>query len=103
MERGILKKDDPRGNILYKEIINNKYIQKDYFEDTEKNLNLEDLFNSSNVSLEANRIKIKILYSLKNHKLSVFDYYDITESYFNKYFYNMKLMENEDNKIKEYL
>ena len=103
MERDKMKKKDPRGLILYKELIGNESVNKDYFNNGEDKITLESLLDSSHSSLESNKIKIKIMYSLRKHKLSVLDYYDISESYFNKYFYNMKLMKNEENKINKYM
>lgn len=103
MERDKMKKKDLRGPILYKELIGNSSINKDYFSSVEEKITLEELLNSSHSSSESNKIKINFMYSLRKYKLSVLDYYDISESYFNKQFYNIKLMDNEENKINKYL
>lgn len=103
MDRYLFSENDPRGEVLYKQLINNPSITSDYFEDTTRENNLEDLFESSIVPLSQNsmKVKLKLLKFIRKHKLDIFSYFDTIESFFNKYYYNMELNKEAEKNIEE--
>ena len=106
MEKQYLKEKDPRGKIILEELIR---INKDYFYENNnlnnKEDNLEMLFNSSNYPLTNNSmvVKLDLLKKLRKSKLEIYEYFDIIEAYFNKYYYNMELIKDEEIKINQFL
>lgn len=98
-----LKENDPRGELLYNVINNNQSIKEDYFEE-EENQTLEYLFNTTMECLPENSIDIKIslLKRLKNENLNLYDFFDIVECYFNKYYYDIDLTDEAKEKLKKY-
>jgi hypothetical protein len=105
MDRYLLTDDDPRGKKIYENIINNEIISDDYFVEAERNDNLEFFFDTTKLPLAGNSniVKLKILNKLKKHKLDIYTYFDIVESYFNKYFYQLELVSDEEDKLNKYI
>lgn len=104
MAKAYLEENDPRGKIILEELIK---INKEYFQDNEienKEEKLETLFDSSNYSLTDNSmiVKIELLKRLRKYKLNIYQYFDLIESYFNSYYYNMELIPDKEKEIKEY-
>lgn len=103
MNKPYLEEKDNRGKIIYQELLK---VNKDYFyEDDNKEDKLELLFNSSNYSLADNSmiVKLNLLKKLRKYKLEIYEYFDIIEAYFNKYYYNMELIKDEEIKINQFL
>jgi len=105
MNRHYFLKEDKRGRLLYDKIVTNKEIEKDYFEDKKDSLEeLENLFSTNRYyfSNTSEEVKIKILYSLKKYNLTIYEYFDLIELFFNKYYYGLVLEKNDENKLKKY-
>ena len=50
----------------------------------------------------AEKVKVNVLLGLKKYKLSIFEYFNLTELYFNKYFYDLEYPTNIENMINTY-
>jgi len=90
---------------IYNQVINNPEIVNDYFESEDINIkNLEELLHSSSLSLtnKSMVVKLNLLSKLKINKLDIYNYFDILESYFNKYYYGIELINKEEEKINNY-
>jgi len=100
-----LEKDDIRGKILYENLLKNTTINEDYFPIKKNDMEeLEKLFRTNRYYFSSNteRLKIRLLQNLKKHKLSVYEYFDLVELFFNKYYYGMVLKNDDENKLKKY-
>lgn len=105
MNSYLLQKNDKRGKILYQMLINNKDINEDYFhKNINKSINIEDYFktNKDYTPDLAGNIKKKLVLKLKNRKLKIFDYFNLSELYFNKYFYDLVYEDSIENLLKKY-
>lgn len=105
MNSYLLEKNDKRGKILYQMLINNKDINEDYFSKNDKNsVNIEDYFktNREYTSRLSENIKRELVLKLKNHKLKIFDYFNLSELYFNKYFYDLVYEDSIEHLLKKY-
>lgn len=105
MNRHYFLKNDDRGKKLYNKIVENNYIDKDYFYKKDENfIELEKLFktNSYYFSSSSEKVKIKLLYRLKDYGLKIYDYFNLIELFFNKYYYNLILEKDDEEKIKKY-
>lgn len=69
-----------------------------YFDDKEYNYNLKDLWKSN---IQDTMYSINVKASLSNFIIEEnFEKYEISQSYFNKYFYNLQLFDTLEKKIK---
>ena len=48
-------------------------------------------------------VKLDLLKKLRKSKLEIYEYFDIIEAYFNKHYYNMELIKDEEIKINQFL
>ena len=101
MNSAYLQRKDPRGKIIFESLLENN---KEYFSDNKiKKDNLEILFNSSNIPLANNSmsVKLNLLKVLREHKLTIYEYFDTIESYFNMLYYDIKLTKEKEKIIKK--
>jgi hypothetical protein len=101
MTSNLFIENDPRGKIIYNNLINNENIIKDYFVNEDIKYNLEILFDITNIPLsnESILVKLFLLNKLKNKKLTIYKYFDLVDCFFNKYYYNMVLNPKEEELI----
>lgn len=105
MSKSYLEENDPRGKIILDELIK---INKDYFQLNNnienKEDNLEMLFDSSNYPLAENSmiVKLNLLKKLRKSKLTIYQYFDLIECFYNSYYYNMELTLDKEKETKEY-
>jgi hypothetical protein len=105
MAKAYLEENDPRGKIILEELIR---INKDYFQANNNLENneetLESLFDSSNYPLAKNSmiVKLDLLKKLRKSKLTIYQYFDLIESFFNSYYYNMELMSDKEKELEKY-
>lgn len=100
-----LTKDDYRGRELYEKLLENEIVENDYFTKNKDSVEeLEQFFKTNRYYFSSNseKVKIKLLYRLKNFGLTIYEYFDLTELYFNKYYYGLTLDTESEEKIKKY-
>jgi len=104
MDRYLFSENDSRGEEIYKQLNINPQINKDYFLEDKREENLEDFFESADIPLAQNskQVKLKLLKNLRKHKLDIFSYFNIIESFFNKYYYGIELTKEEERKLGKY-
>lgn len=101
MNSAYLQRKDPRGKTIFESLLENN---KEYFSDNKITKdNLEILFTSSNIPLANNSmsVKLNLLKILREHKLTIYEYFDIIESYFNMLYYDIKISKEKEKFIKK--
>lgn len=104
MERYLFSENDPRAQEIYKQYNENVEFNKDYFIEDKREDNLEDLFESADLSLAENskKVKLKLLKKIKKNNLDLFSYFNNIEEFFNKYYYDIELMTVSEENIKKF-